>query len=510
MIQLYGAEKAVQRLRIAAYCRVSTEKDEQLDSLGNQKEFFREYAEKNGYSLVRLYADEGISGTSLRKREAFKALLRDAEEGAFDMVVAKDVSRFARNTVDFLQSIRTLKSLGINTLFLTANMETLGESEFVLTLYSALAQEESINLSRRVKFGKKLNAKKGRVPSLIYGYRRIDNYTLEIEPAEAAAVRIIYRMYQREGLGCRKISQRLNEEGIPTKLGCQWDPKGVRRILTNPLYCGHFVNNKYEIEDVLEGRQKRLPQEENFHHSRPEWAIVSEEEFRSVQKTLEARSQRSVSLAFPPHQRFSGRHAFSGLIRCADCGYAFRRVTGRKPSEQEPYWICSSYDGSTAASCDNRTRIREKELLQQLRTYFCEAAGDPDAILRECLSLAENHRSRPAEPALIASSADRLSKKLARYQELFAEGYLTVSELGEKTERIKKQLALLRSLAAEQESKSPPEAELRREALRLLNLEDVTNAELRALIERITVDGTGLATVCFRRFSSPFRGLFPD
>ena len=169
MIQLYGAEKAVQRLRIAAYCRVSTEKDEQLDSLGNQKEFFREYAEKNGYSLVRLYADEGISGTSLRKREAFKALLRDAEEGAFDMVVAKDVSRFARNTVDFLQSIRTLKSLGINTLFLTANMETLGESEFVLTLYSALAQEESINLSRRVKFGKKLNAKKVCALVLILG-----------------------------------------------------------------------------------------------------------------------------------------------------------------------------------------------------------------------------------------------------------------------------------------------------------------------------------------------------
>ena len=120
-------------MRIAAYCRVSTEKDEQLDSLQNQKNFFTEYAEKNGHKLVRLYADEGISGTSLKKRDEFIRLIQDAQLGIFDMVVVKDVSRIARNTVDFLQSIRTLKGLGINTLFLTANMDSLGESEFVLT-----------------------------------------------------------------------------------------------------------------------------------------------------------------------------------------------------------------------------------------------------------------------------------------------------------------------------------------------------------------------------------------
>ena len=178
-------------MRIAAYCRVSTEKEEQLDSLEHQKEFFEEYAVKNGHELVRLYADEGISGTSLKKRDEFMRLLYDAKLGLFDMVVVKDVSRLARNTVDFLQSIRTLKGFGINTLFLTSNMDSLGESEFVLTLFGAMAQEESANLSKRVKFGKKITAKKGRVPQRIFGYDRIDNFTLSANEKEAQTVREI-------------------------------------------------------------------------------------------------------------------------------------------------------------------------------------------------------------------------------------------------------------------------------------------------------------------------------
>ena len=158
------------RMNIAAYCRVSTDKSDQLNSLEAQKKFFTEYTEKNGHNLVRLYADEGISGTKIKNRKEFLRLMRDAKHGLFDMVVVKDISRFARNTVDLLQSIRTLKALGIETTFLTANMTVLGQSEFVLTIFGALAQEESANTSKRVKFGKKMNAEKGRVPNIVYGY----------------------------------------------------------------------------------------------------------------------------------------------------------------------------------------------------------------------------------------------------------------------------------------------------------------------------------------------------
>ena len=245
-------------MRIAAYCRVSTDREEQKDSLVHQKEFFLEYTKKNGYELFRLYADEGISGTSLKKRVEFQRLMQDAQMGLFEMVVVKDISRVARNTVDFLQSIRVLKSIGVNVIFLTANMTSLGDSEFILTIFGAMAQEESGNLSKRVKWGKKINAKKGRVPQRIFGYDRMDNFTLQVNPVEAEVVRTIFRLYLKEGAGCRGISLALNADGAKTKFGCEWNPRGVRRVLTNPIYCGHYVNNKYEIEDFLTGHQIQI------------------------------------------------------------------------------------------------------------------------------------------------------------------------------------------------------------------------------------------------------------
>ena len=236
-------------MKIAAYCRVSTAKEEQLDSLAHQKEFFYTYAQKNGHELVRIYADEGISGTRVQHREQFQALLRDAAKHRFELVVVKDISRFARNTVDFLQSVRALKGVGVNTRFLTADMDSLGESEFVLTVFGALAQEESANLSKRVKFGKNLNAQKGRVPQRIYGYDRVDNFTLRINQREADVVRMIYRMYVDEGLGCRSIARMLETNGYATKLGARWTASTVHRILTNPLYCGHHVKHKCDVEN---------------------------------------------------------------------------------------------------------------------------------------------------------------------------------------------------------------------------------------------------------------------
>ena len=167
-------------MRLVAYCRVSTNKNEQLESLSNQQEFFQQFAKNNNHTLIKMYSDEGISGKQMNNRKEFLRLMEDAKLGLFDLVAVKDVSRFARNTVDFLVSIRELKSLNIDVLFLSTNQTILGGSEFVLTMFSALAQEESANLSSRVKFGKKVNAKNGKVPNYIYGYNRVDKFNLEI------------------------------------------------------------------------------------------------------------------------------------------------------------------------------------------------------------------------------------------------------------------------------------------------------------------------------------------
>ena len=222
-------------MNIAAYCRVSTGKEDQLNSLEVQKQYFQDYAERNHHRLVHLYADEGISGTKISKREQFKQMLDDAERGCFDLVVVKDISRFARNTVDLLESVRKLKRLGIEVQFLTANMTSMGDSEFVLTMMGALAQEESANTSKRVKFGKKVNAEKGRVPNLVYGYDKINGeyFTMDINQEEAAVIRQIFRWYIDEGYGGSKIASMLNQQGFRTKRGCNWTQNSVCGILNN-------------------------------------------------------------------------------------------------------------------------------------------------------------------------------------------------------------------------------------------------------------------------------------
>ena len=224
-------------MNIAAYCRVSTDKADQLNSLETQRKFFIEYAEKTGRRLVRLYADEGLSGTKVKHRKEFQRMMADAELGLFEQLVVKDISRLARNTVDLLQSVRRLKALGIQTLFLTANMDSMGDSEFVLTVFGALTQEESANMSKRIKFGKRVNAERGKVPNLVYGYDKTagDYFNLTINPQEAAVVRQIYHWYIKDGYGANKIAAALNQQGLRTKQGREWSQNGVCRILANPI-----------------------------------------------------------------------------------------------------------------------------------------------------------------------------------------------------------------------------------------------------------------------------------
>ncbi len=491
-------------MRIAAYCRVSTEKEEQLDSLARQKEFFSEYAERMGYALVRVYADEGVSGTSLRKRDAFRALISDARQGRFDMVVAKDVSRFARNTVDFLQSIRFLKTLGINTVFLTANMQSLGDSEFILTLFSALAQEESINLSKRVKFGKKINAKKGRVPVQIFGYRRLDNFNLEIEPTEAAVVRQIFRLYLNTGCGLRRICQELNAEGRLTRQGCRWEPKGVRRILSNSIYCGHYVNNRFEIADVLERRRVLLPKEQNYHHFRPDWAIVGEEEFLAAQETLAERRRQYAPAAGQTHFRHSSRYALSGLIRCAECGYGFRRLQKR----EGPYWLCSSYNRNTSADCDNAVRLREEDLLRALGEHLERSLGDRRSLAREILSAWERAPApaAEAEEQMRETELRRLKRKIARYQELCSEGLMSIAEFREKREPLRKRLDELSSPPSPGRKKELSEEAAAGELEKLLRWEGAGYTELHSIIRQVRVESSGAVTVILRSLGASAAG----
>ena len=275
----YKSNRKVDVMNIAAYCRVSTDKEDQLNSLETQNEFFLEYTKRTGDNLIKLSADEGISGTKIKNRKEFQRMLADAEKGLFDMVVVKDISRFARNTVDLLQSVRKLKALGIETQFLTANMTSMGNSEFVLTIFGALAQEESANTSKRIKFGKKMNAEKGRVPNIVYGYDKTigDYFNLSINEEEAKVIRQMYKWYTEEGFGGAKIANMLNERGIKTKRGNNWSQNSICRILTNEIYIGKIINGKEEIADFLTGQRKEKDESEWLVTIRPELRIIDDD-----------------------------------------------------------------------------------------------------------------------------------------------------------------------------------------------------------------------------------------
>ena len=495
-------------MNIAAYCRVSTDKTDQLNSLEAQKQFFAEYTQRTGDNLVRLYADEGISGTKIKNRREFLRMLADAEHGLFDMVVVKDISRFARNTVDLLQSIRKLKALGIETQFLTANMTSMGNSEFVLTIFGALAQEESANTSKRVKFGKKMNAEKGRVPNIVYGYDKIigDYFNLTINQEEAAVIRQMYQWYIQEGYGVSKIAAMLNDRGYKTKRGCQWTQNAVCRILTNPLYTGKIINGKQEVTDFLTGRRANKDESQWMVMDRPDLQIIDPDTFRQAQEIMEARGK-----AFKvDKERQSNKFLFSTLIKCKECGWSFRRIV-RTYKNTYIRWVCSGHNGKGADSCPNAVTIDEEELMDALQDYFSQLLRSKKQVIRSITQ--EFQRVYQAkdenlhyEKELSAQLA-KLQKTRQKYMDMYADDLISREELNDRLggmrkeiERLENQLKMVSYHLTKGEQL---EAILNRTFQEIEDVSDVrqmTNAQLKRIVQRIEVDKTGSVDIYLRIF----------
>ena len=493
-------------MNIAAYCRVSTDKTDQLNSLETQKEFFLEYTKRTGDNLIKLYADEGISGTKIKNRKEFQRMLADAEKGLFDMVVVKDISRFARNTVDLLQSVRKLKSLGIETQFLTANMTSMGNSEFVLTIFGALAQEESANTSKRIKFGKKMNAEKGRVPNIVFGYDKTigDYFNLSINENEAMAIRQIFQWYTEEGYGGSKIANMLNERGIKTKRGNNWSQNSVCRILTNEIYTGKIINGKEEIADFLTGQRKEKDESEWLVTIRPELRIIEDEVFDKAQDILKGRHD-SFKIT---HERQSNKYLFSTLIKCKECGWSFRR-TVRQYKNTYVRWVCSGHNGKGADSCPNAVTVDEEELIQALQEYFQEILGKKKKVINYVIK--EFQRVYKAKDENIEyekqlnAELNKLRKSREKYMDMYTDDLISREELNEKIGGMRKEIERL-----ENELKMVSYHLTRGEQLEaILNstfkqLEDITdvhemtNAQLKRLIQKIEVDKEGNVDIYLR------------
>ncbi|MDP4181535.1 MAG: recombinase family protein [Bacillota bacterium] len=328
------------RTRVVAYCRVSTDKDDQQNSFDSQKKYFEEYIKsKADWEFVDIYADEGISGTSVEKREGFKRMIEDAYDRRFDLILTKEIARFARNTKDSLEYTRKLRKLNIGVVFTIDNINTLdSDGELRLTIMSAIAQDESRRTSERVKWGQKRRMEQGVVFGReLLGYH-LRNGVLSVNPEEAEIVKLIFHKYVVEGKGAHVIARELYEEGITTKrqLG-KWSNTMILKVLRNEKYVGDLAQRKTYTPDYLDHKKKFNKGEEEIiyikgHHT----PIIDRDMWEAAQDQLKSRTSSDGS-----NSKYSNRYWCSGKIICGECGSRFVcRTKKLKNGQKYKAWRC--------------------------------------------------------------------------------------------------------------------------------------------------------------------------
>lgn len=319
------------KTKVAAYCRVSTNMEDQLNSLSAQIKYFTEYiSEHENWELVEVYYDEGITGTSVKKREGFNRMIADSEDGRIDLILTKEVSRFARNTVDTLNYTRRLSALNIGVIFMNDGIDTREkDGELRLTIMSSIAQEESRKISERVKWGMRRKMESG----YVYGYSHLLGYRvtdgkIEVIPEEAELVRHIFHKYVCEGKGSSIIANELNAEGYTSVRGAIFRQDSVVRILKNEKYCGDLVQWKRVCTDYLtkktvwnHGENADSPLVTIQDHHEP---IISREMFEAAQELLDKRGKNARE-----GRKYSQHYWHSSRVYCGKCGSAFG-ITGKK------------------------------------------------------------------------------------------------------------------------------------------------------------------------------------
>lgn len=357
------------RLRVAAYCRVSTDDEEQLNSYEAQIAYYTEAIAKNpSWIFAGIYADEGISGTITKKRKDFLRLMDDCEKGKIDMILTKSISRFARNTVDSLSWVRKLRAMNIGVYFEEQAIDSLkAENEMLIGLFSVIAQSESENISANVRWGVQQRMKNGiyRSNFKCYGYRKGADGIPEIVPEQAEIVRDIYDRYL-DGYSIGQIRDYLKTKGIASPWGSKvWDKKSVDRILKNEKYAGDLLLQKTFISDPISKKSKKnrgeLPK---YLVSNNHPAIIPREKFNAVQMEIAKRGSlhRKSTKAITQQGVYCSKYALSELLICGECGSHFKR-SGKKKTNGDYvyYWRCLNHRENGDANC-TMTGIEEKQL----------------------------------------------------------------------------------------------------------------------------------------------------
>ncbi len=504
------------RLKVAAYCRVSTDQEEQESSYEAQISYYTEKIGKNTeWQMAGIFADEGITGTQAKKRPEFLKMIRLCRQRKIDLILTKSLSRFARNTVDSLNYIRELKALGIAVVFEKENLNTLEtDTEMMLTIMSCFAQAESESISKNVSWGIRQSFKNGNVPmqyARLLGYKKGADGLPEIIPDEAEVVKEIYRFYL-DGMSLNMIVDRLNEEGLTTKgSNSPYRKEVVQRILTNEKYTGDALLQKTYVTDCITKKTRKnngeLPMYLVKNHHEP---IISRADFNRVQEEMARRSAKRViadKLTKGEQGKYSAKYALSELLICGECGAHYRRVTWTAKGFKEIKWRCISRIQYGKKKCHNSPTVDEQALHRAIVSAineFCAVKEDVVRVLRESvrevLDPNQNGSVQAAQQRIdeLARNIDDLIK-LATVPES-AESAMT--DIARFSEEMKSLREFIEAEKAKQAATQRGSDELNR-VLKRLEQEEFTLIEYddvvtRQLIERITVDSKDAITVRFK------------
>ena len=403
-------------IQVAAYCRVSTDKEDQANSFESQQNYFKDYISKNpDWYLYEIYADEGLSGTSTKKRKQFNRMIRDAHEGRFQLILTKEVSRFSRNIVDTLSYTRDLKRIGVAVEFVTDNINTMdGDGELRLSIMATLAQDESRKTSNRVVWGQTRQMEKGVVfGRSMLGYEVTDG-KLTVEPNGAEIVRLIFQKYTIEQVGTSEIARFLTREGYRTYRGSsKWKASAVLKILKNEKYVGDLVQKKTYTPDYLTHEKKTNRGEvpliclENHHEP-----IISREIWNLAQERIQKNNKHREG-----DSGHSNRYVFSGKIKCAVCGASFvGRMKVLKDGTKIRRWSCGTAVNEGRAGCTIGKLIRDDDAMHMLKIAAQSLSMDTTEIIRNVTSLSldairSTESSTDEKPDLLQFELERIQHK---------------------------------------------------------------------------------------------------
>lgn len=451
-------------LRVTYYARVSSESDEQLNSLGNQIQYYEDFIKRNtAWTFVPGYIDEGLSGISTKRRENFNRMIDDAAEDKFDLIITKEISRFARNTLDSIQFTRQLLNSGVGVFFQNDNINTFDEdSELRLSIMSSIAQDELRKLSSRVKFGHQQAIKNNVVlgNNRIFGYRK-ENKRLVIDEEQAPMVRELFELYATDEYSMKQIETLFWKKGYRNLNGKKIAHSTMANMISNPKYKGYYVGNKVKVVDMFTKKQKFLPPEEwvMFKDESGEIvpAIVSEELWEQANAVLRRRSEDVKN------RQGVCNHAnlLTGKLFCTHCGTPYyRRESKDKEGNRNSKWVCSGKINNGKDSCDSFP-IYESEIIPLLFDVFRDTRDISAAMLEEYERM---YRSMTSDGNLekkmqAAQAAIEMAlKKKSKLLELAAMDSITNADFKSMTaqcnEEIKASEAELAELREQQESSS--------------------------------------------------------